>query len=78
MFDAARFWLDMGVDGFRLDAIGTLFEDPSLEDHHATLTQESSWSPSTWPPSPRSRLRCNASIARCSSVRRTCPRCTRS
>ena len=31
MFDAVRFWLDMGVDGFRLDAIGTIYEDP----HHA-------------------------------------------
>ncbi len=28
MWDAVRFWLDMGVDGFRLDAIGTIFEDP--------------------------------------------------
>jgi alpha-glucosidase len=27
-----RFWLDKGVSGFRLDAILTLFEDPSLKD----------------------------------------------
>jgi alpha-glucosidase len=33
MWDAARFWLDMGVDGFRLDAIGTIFEDPNLTPH---------------------------------------------
>jgi alpha-glucosidase len=33
MWDAARFWLDMGVDGFRLDAIGTIFEDPLMPDH---------------------------------------------
>jgi alpha-glucosidase len=33
MWDAARFWLDMGVDGFRLDAIGTIFEDPQLTPH---------------------------------------------
>ncbi|MCI0579696.1 MAG: alpha-glucosidase, partial [Chloroflexi bacterium] len=39
MFDAARFWLDLGVDGFRLDAIGTIFEDPALTDHTAALTQ---------------------------------------
>ncbi|MBU0705393.1 MAG: alpha-glucosidase [Chloroflexi bacterium] len=35
MWDAARFWLDMGVDGFRLDAIGTIFEDPAMPDHTA-------------------------------------------
>lgn len=35
MWDAVRFWLDRGVDGFRLDAIGTLFEDPGLRDHTA-------------------------------------------
>jgi alpha-glucosidase len=39
MWDAVRFWLDMGVDGFRLDAIGTLFEHPDLPDHEATMTQ---------------------------------------
>lgn len=33
MWDAARFWLDLGVDGFRLDAIGTIFEHPDLPDH---------------------------------------------
>ncbi|MCE9647739.1 MAG: alpha-glucosidase [Chloroflexi bacterium] len=33
MWDAARFWLDLGVDGFRLDAIGTIFEDPKLTPH---------------------------------------------
>ncbi len=33
MWDAIRFWLDMGVDGYRLDAIGTIFEDPHLTPH---------------------------------------------
>jgi alpha-glucosidase len=33
MWGAARFWLDMGVDGFRLDAIGTIYEDPKLTPH---------------------------------------------
>jgi len=37
MWDAVRFWLDMGVDGFRLDAIGTIYEDPALPDHRAEL-----------------------------------------
>lgn len=32
MWDAVRFWLDMGVDGFRLDAVGTIFEEPDLRD----------------------------------------------
>jgi alpha-glucosidase len=33
MWDAVRFWLDMGVDGFRLDALGTIYEDPELTPH---------------------------------------------
>jgi alpha-glucosidase len=32
MFDMLRFWLDKGVAGFRLDAVPTLFEDPTLKD----------------------------------------------
>lgn len=40
VFDTMRFWLDMGVDGFRIDAIGTVYEDLDLTDHKATLTQE--------------------------------------
>ncbi len=39
MWDAVRFWLDMGVDGFRLDAIGTIFEDPERPDQTAELSQ---------------------------------------
>ena len=33
MFDSVRFWLKRGVDGFRLDAINWLFEDPELRDN---------------------------------------------
>ncbi len=33
MWQAVRFWLDLGVDGFRLDAIGTIYEDPNLTNH---------------------------------------------
>jgi alpha-glucosidase len=40
MFDAARFWLDLGVDGFRLDALGTIFEDPALPDHTVPFSLE--------------------------------------
>ncbi len=38
MWDAVRFWLDMGVDGFRLDAVGTIFEDPALTPHTVPMT----------------------------------------
>jgi alpha-glucosidase len=33
MFDAARWWLKRGIAGFRLDAVGALFEDPTLQDN---------------------------------------------
>jgi alpha-glucosidase len=32
MFGVVKFWLDKGVAGFRLDAVPTLFEDPTLKD----------------------------------------------
>lgn len=38
MFAAVRFWLDLGVDGYRLDAIGTIFEDVNLPDHPVAMT----------------------------------------
>ncbi|WP_229682681.1 alpha-amylase family glycosyl hydrolase [Siccirubricoccus deserti] len=33
MLDVLRFWLDRGVDGFRIDAIHHLFEDERLRDN---------------------------------------------
>jgi len=33
MFQTVRFWLDRGADGFRLDAVNYLFEDPSFRDN---------------------------------------------
>jgi len=39
MFDVARFWLKMGVDGFRLDALGTIFEHPDIPDHAVKFSQ---------------------------------------
>ena len=33
MWQVVRFWLDLGVDGFRLDAVSTIFEHPDLPDH---------------------------------------------
>ena len=40
MWDAVRFWLDMGVDGYRLDAIGTIYENPEMPNHDGELTDE--------------------------------------
>ena len=31
MFDVVRFWLDKGVDGFRLDIFNTIYEDAELK-----------------------------------------------
>src|SRR4029078_9997219 len=33
LFDGGRFWLDRGVDGFRLDAIDHAFHDEKLSDN---------------------------------------------
>ena len=40
LWDAVRFWLDLGVDGFRLDAIATIFEHPELPNHTLPLAAE--------------------------------------
>jgi alpha-glucosidase len=40
MWEAVRFWLDLGVDGFRLDAIATIFEDPDLTNHTLPVAVE--------------------------------------
>ena len=32
MEDVLQFWMDKGVDGFRIDAVSRLFEDPKLHD----------------------------------------------
>ena len=33
MFDVLRFWLDRGVDGFRMDVIGMILKDSELRDN---------------------------------------------
>lgn len=40
MWDAVRFWLDMGVDGFRLDALATIYEHPDLPDQTSGYAAE--------------------------------------
>ncbi|MBD3194688.1 MAG: alpha-glucosidase [Candidatus Lokiarchaeota archaeon] len=37
MFEIVRFWLDKGVDGFRLDIFQTLYENEELRDNPFTL-----------------------------------------
>jgi len=40
MWDVVRFWLDLGVDGFRLDAIAAIFEHPDLPNHTLPLSPD--------------------------------------
>lgn len=42
IFDTARFWLDRGVDGFRLDALNFLMHDPELRDNPTIAKPKSS------------------------------------
>lgn len=39
MLDGMRFWLDFGVDGFRLTSVDMLLEEPELSDHTVKLTK---------------------------------------
>ena len=40
LLESGRFWLDRGVDGFRLDAIDFLLHDPALRSNPAAPTPE--------------------------------------
>lgn len=40
MKDVLTFWLDLGADGFRIDAIQTLFEDPAMRDERLSNTTD--------------------------------------
>ena len=40
MFDALSFWLDMGLDGFRLDAVPYLYERPGTNGENLPETHE--------------------------------------
>ena len=39
LLDVARFWLDLGVDGFRLDTVNYYFHDPKLRDNPPNTSQ---------------------------------------
>jgi alpha-glucosidase len=44
MHDVLRFWLDRGVDGFRLDAIAKIAKDPLMRDHTgAAMRHDEDW-----------------------------------
>ena len=48
MHDVLRFWLDRGIDGFRLDAIVKIAKDPLLRDNGAgALRHHENWGAST-------------------------------
>jgi alpha-glucosidase len=51
MHDVLRFWLDRGVDGFRIDVVHKLAKDPELGDNEPELRHEEDW------PSIHDRLR---------------------
>lgn len=40
--DIARFWLEKGVEGFRLDTVNFYFHDPELRDNPPSLTGQTS------------------------------------
>jgi len=49
MFDAVRFWLDRGVDGFRLDMFGAIMKDPEWHDNPFRPTGSRTQPPRLWP-----------------------------
>jgi alpha-glucosidase len=45
MHDVLRFWLDRGVDGFRIDVVQKLAKDPALADNEPDLWHDEDWRP---------------------------------
>ena len=43
MHDVLRFWLDRGVDGFRIDVIFKLGKDPQLSEHEPGRRHDQDW-----------------------------------
>jgi alpha-glucosidase len=40
MLETMRYWLELGVDGFRLDALGMIFEAPDIPNQESGMTQQ--------------------------------------
>jgi hypothetical protein len=62
MYGVMRFWLERGVDGFRVDALRQLVKDEDLRDN---------------PPNPDERGARSRTMPCSRSTPRTGPRCTR-
>ncbi|TMV92917.1 DUF3459 domain-containing protein [Thioclava sp. BHET1] len=45
LLDVLRFWLDRGVDGFRLDTVNYYFHDPELRDNPPMPADPAGWPP---------------------------------
>jgi alpha-glucosidase len=43
MHDVLRFWLDRGIDGFRIDVVQKLAKDPALGDNEPNLRHDEDW-----------------------------------
>jgi alpha-glucosidase len=43
MFDVARFWLERGVDGFRIDVAPMVMKDPELRDNPPNPEPDAGW-----------------------------------
>jgi alpha-glucosidase len=43
MHDVLRFWLDRGVDGFRIDVVQKIAKDPELGDNVTALRHDEDW-----------------------------------
>ena len=48
MFNIVKYWLDKGVDGFRLDVINTLYEDTTLRNNPRTWSLISIGDSDSW------------------------------
>jgi alpha-glucosidase len=48
MFDVARFWLDRGVDGFRIDVAPMVMKDPDLRDNPINANWDPTHRMGTW------------------------------